>query len=106
MGSYLLRRILIAIPVLLGVTIISFVALSLAPGDPLMARLDPGQLAELQSNPARLAERRHELGLDQPIPVRYVVWLGGAIQGDFGYSIHPTGRSATRSSSASRRPSR
>jgi peptide/nickel transport system permease protein len=86
-GSYLLRRILIAIPVLLGVTIISFVALSLAPGDPLMARLDPGQLAELQSNPQRLAERRRELGLDQPIPVRYVVWLGGAIQGDFGYSI-------------------
>lgn len=87
MGSYLLRRILIAIPVLLGVTMISFTALSLAPGDPLMARLDPGQLAELQRNPERLAERRRELGLDQPIPVRYVVWLGGAIQGEFGYSI-------------------
>lgn len=87
MGSYLLRRLLIAIPVLLGVTMISFIALSLAPGDPLMARLDPGQLAELQRNPERLEERRRELGLDQPIPVRYVVWLGGAIQGDFGYSI-------------------
>jgi peptide/nickel transport system permease protein len=86
-GAYLARRVLIAIPVLLGVTIISFVALSLAPGDPLMARLDPGQLAELQRNPARLEERRKELGLDQPIPVRYVVWLGGAVQGNFGYSI-------------------
>lgn len=87
MGSFVLRRILIAIPVLLGVTIVAFTALSLAPGDPLTARLDPSQLAELQRNPERLAERRHALGLDQPIPVRYVVWLGGALSGDFGYSI-------------------
>jgi peptide/nickel transport system permease protein len=86
-GVYILRRILIAFPVLLGVTVISFVALSLAPGDPLMARLDPAQLAELQRNPERLAERRAALGLDQPIPIRYIVWLGGAIQGDLGYSI-------------------
>jgi peptide/nickel transport system permease protein len=86
-GTYILRRILIAFPVLLGVTIVSFVALSLAPGDPLTARLDPGQLAELQRDPAKLQERRHELGLDQPIPVRYVFWLGGAVRGDFGYSI-------------------
>jgi peptide/nickel transport system permease protein len=86
-GVFIVRRILIAIPVLIGVTIISFVALSLAPGDPLLARLDPSQLAELQRNPARLEERRHALGLDQPIPVRYVVWLGGAVQGDLGYSI-------------------
>jgi peptide/nickel transport system permease protein len=86
-GTYILRRILIAFPVLIGVTIVSFVALSLAPGDPLTARLDPGQLAELQRDPEKLEARRHELGLDQPVPVRYVLWLGGAVQGDFGYSI-------------------
>ena len=87
MGAYLIRRILIAIPVMLGITIISFVALSLAPGDPLTARLDPAILAELLRNPAALEARRHELGLDQPIPVRYLVWLGGVVRGDFGYSI-------------------
>jgi peptide/nickel transport system permease protein len=86
-GAYLLRRILIAFPVMLGITMISFLALSLAPGDPLTARLDPAILAELQRNPAVLEQRRHELGLDQPIPIRYAVWLGGIVRGDFGYSI-------------------
>jgi len=96
-GAYVLRRILIAIPVLLGITIISFVALSLAPGDPLLARLDPGQLQQIQNHPEQLARRRHELGLDQPVfpwivdgvlaPGRYLTWFSGAIQGDFGYSI-------------------
>ncbi len=73
MATYVLRRILIA--------------LSLAPGDPLTARLDPSVLAQLQRNPALLQERRKELGLDQPVPVRYVVWLAGAVRGDLGYSI-------------------
>jgi peptide/nickel transport system permease protein len=73
--------------VLLGITIVSFVALSLAPGDPLTARMDPTLLAQLQRNPQLLAERRHELGLDQPGPVRYVIWLASAVQGDLGYSI-------------------
>jgi peptide/nickel transport system permease protein len=87
MGTHLIRRILIAFPVLLGITIVCFAALSLAPGDPLTARLDPSILAQLQRDPALLAERRHELGLDQPVPVRYAVWLAGAVQGDLGYSI-------------------
>ncbi len=87
MGAYLLRRVLIAFPVMLGITMISFLALSLAPGDPLTARLDPAILAQLQREPQVLEQRRHELGLDQPIPVRYVVWLGGIVRGDLGYSI-------------------
>ena len=87
MGTYLLRRILIAFPVLLGITVVCFAALSLAPGDPLTARLDPSLLAQVQRDPALLQQRRHELGLDQPAPVRYLVWLSGAVQGDFGYSI-------------------
>jgi peptide/nickel transport system permease protein len=87
LGTYILRRILIAFPVLLGITVASFVALSLAPGDPLTARMDPSVLAQIQRDPALLEERRHELGLDQPLPVRYLVWLAGALQGDLGYSI-------------------
>ncbi len=87
MGAYILRRILIAFPVLLGITIVAFIALSLAPGDPLTARLDPSILQQIQSHPEQLAARRAELGLDQPLPVRYILWLGGAVRGDFGYSI-------------------
>jgi peptide/nickel transport system permease protein len=87
MATYILRRVLIAFPVLLGITIASFIALSLAPGDPLTARMDPTVLAQIQRNPQLLEERRHELGLDQPVPVRYLVWLAGALQGDLGYSI-------------------
>ena len=75
MATYILRRILIAFPVLLGITIVSFIALSLAPGDPLTARMDPSVLAQVQRNPQLLEERRHELGLDQPVPVRYLLWL-------------------------------
>jgi peptide/nickel transport system permease protein len=86
-GTYIIRRILIAIPVLIGITIISFVALSLAPGDPLLARLAPEQLQEIQRNPKLLEERRREYGLDQPVPIRYLRWLGAAVQGDFGFSI-------------------
>jgi len=72
-GAFIIRRLLIAIPVLLGITMISFLALSLAPGDPLTARMDPSLLAELQRNPAALEERRHALGLDDPLPIRYAV---------------------------------
>jgi len=86
-ATYILRRILIAIPVMLGITIVSFVALSLAPGDPLLARLSPEQLNQIARNPQILEDRRHELGLDQPVPIRYVRWLAGAVQGDFGFSL-------------------
>ena len=85
MLRYLLHRLLIAIPVLFGVTIIAFTALSFAPGDPLTARIDPSILA--QQSPEWITERRHALGLDQPLPIRYVKWLAGALQGDLGFSV-------------------
>ena len=87
MGAYILRRILISIPVLLGITIISFVALKSTPGDPLLTNLNPDVLARLLANPAILAQERHQLGLDLPLPIQYFNWLGGVLQGDFGYSI-------------------
>ena len=85
MGTYIARRILISIPVLFGITILAFGALSLAPGDPLTSRMDPELLARMSA--ADIAAARHALGLDQPAPVRYLVWLGGLFHGDFGYSV-------------------
>jgi len=85
MVTYLIRRLLISIPTLFGITIIAFVALAIAPGDPLTASMDPDQLARMTVE--QKAAARHALGLDEPIPVRYVVWLGDVLQGDLGYSI-------------------
>ncbi len=91
MGAYFLRRVLIAIPVLLGITILAFLVVNMTPGDPLTARMDPEVLARMQENPELLEARRRELGLDQPLPVQYVRWLAGVVQGDLGYAIS-TGR--------------
>jgi peptide/nickel transport system permease protein len=85
MGTYILRRILISIPVLFGITILAFGALSLAPGDPLTARMDPEILARM--TPEQLEAARRALGLDQPVPIRYLVWLRDVLQGNFGYSV-------------------
>ena len=101
MGTLIIRRLLIFIPVLFGITLIAFTALKLAPGDPLLMRLGPEVLVQLK--PEELAQWRSELGLDKPIPVQYAIWLGldpilalvtgkpdpvsGVLQGDFGYSI-------------------
>jgi peptide/nickel transport system permease protein len=84
-GAYFLRRLLIAVPVLVGITIAAFFVLSAAPGDPVTARLDPEVLARLTS--ADIEARRRELGLDQPIPIRYARWLGDVLGGNLGYSI-------------------
>src|SRR6187399_1606134 len=85
MVTYLVRGLLIAIPTLFGITILAFFALSIAPGDPLTASIDPDQLSRMTAE--QKAAARHELGLDQPIPVRYAVWLGDILQGDLGFSI-------------------
>ena len=85
MGAYFIRRILIAIPVLFGITIAAFFVLAAAPGDPLLAHIDPEVLARL--TPEQIAQMRHEAGLDAPVFVRYLIWLGGVLRGDFGYSL-------------------
>lgn len=85
MGKYILQRLLNSIPILIGITFIGFVALSMAPGDPVLARIDPAMLAE--RGPEWLEEQRVALGLDGPIVVRYVRWLWGVLQGDLGFSI-------------------
>jgi peptide/nickel transport system permease protein len=83
MGKYVLRRLLIAIPTLLLISMVVFAILSLAPGDPLAQfALDPRVPPEVREN------IRRSLGLDQPIYIRYVKWLIAALQGDFGYSFN------------------
>jgi peptide/nickel transport system permease protein len=85
MLPYVLRRLLIAIPVLLGVTIVTFVFINLAPGDPVTAMLNPQEMTEL--GPSWVAEQKAALGLDKPLPVRYVLWLGQLAHGNLGYSL-------------------
>lgn len=88
MGAYILRRILISIPVLLGITIIGFVALKLSPGDPLLTSVNPEVLANLMAHPELLEAERRKLGFDQPVfPNQYFRWLGNVLQGDLGFSI-------------------
>jgi peptide/nickel transport system permease protein len=81
MGNYILRRLLINIPVLFGITILVFTFILLAPGDPVSAYLKP----ELGANAALREQLRKELGLDQPAPIRYLRWLGQTLQGNLGY---------------------
>lgn len=82
MTQYLIRRILISIPTLIAISIVIFTILALAPGDP---------LAEFAMNPAvppEVRQRiRQSMGLDDPIPVRYVKWASSMLRGDFGYSF-------------------
>lgn len=82
MLKFILKRILHAIPLILIVTIISFGIITLAPGDPVYMFVNPEQVA-----PQDLEMIRAELGLDKPIPVRYIRWLGDAVQLNFGTSF-------------------
>jgi peptide/nickel transport system permease protein len=82
MGRYLLRRLLIAIPSLLGISVIIFTVLALAPGDP---------FGELATNPAVPPEVRAALrvkfGLDDPVALRYFHWIAAMLHGDWGFSF-------------------
>jgi len=82
MGRYLLKRLLIAIPSLFGISVIIFTVLALAPGDP---------FAELATNPAVPPEVRAALrvkfGLDDPVAVRYFHWIVAMLHGDWGFSF-------------------
>jgi len=82
MGRYLLRRLLIAIPSLVGISIVLFTVLALAPGDPF------GELATNPNVPPEVqAALRTKFGLDDPIMVRYLRWFTAMIHGDWGFSF-------------------
>ncbi|MDQ2779238.1 MAG: ABC transporter permease [Pseudomonadota bacterium] len=82
MGSYLVRRLLIAIPSLLGISAVLFVVLALAPGDP---------FSDLVQNPnvppEVVAAIRHSFGLDDPVWQRYFRWLFAMVRGEWGFSF-------------------
>src|SRR5512136_69898 len=81
MKWYVIKRLLQIIPVILGVTLIAFTLIHLAPGDPVRTML--GQHATQQ----QIDETRIKYGLDQPLYVQYFVWLGNVVKGDLGRSI-------------------
>jgi peptide/nickel transport system permease protein len=82
MGPYLLRQLLIIIPKVIGISIVLFTVLALAPGDP---------FEELATNPAVppevRANLRQQFGLDDPVAVRYVRWSTAMVKGDWGFSF-------------------
>ena len=75
---YIIRRLLLLVPVLVGVTFLVFMITNLAPGDPVLVMLGP------EYNPTTAAELREELGLDKSLPEQYLRWLGRAVQLDLG----------------------
>lgn len=83
MGRYIIRRLLINIPVLLGITVLVFVFTRLTSGDPVLAYMSP----ELGRDQAMVDRMRKQMGLDQPYAVQYLRWLGKTVQGDLGYRI-------------------
>ena len=81
LAAYVIRRLLGAIPVLLGVSAVVFLAMQLVPGDIAKALLGP--LATQET----VEEFRHYLGLDRPTAVQYANWLWRALHGDLGLSF-------------------
>jgi peptide/nickel transport system permease protein len=80
--AYLLRRLLLAIPSLLGISVILFVVLAMSPGDPFEELVtNPNVPPEVRAN------LRASLGLDDPIWQRYLSWLSAMVQGNWGYSF-------------------
>lgn len=78
-GTYMLRRVLLVIPLLIGLTVIMFALIHLAPGDPVRAFI-----SEQGGDPTFVAQMRHNLGLDKPIPVQYAIYMGHLVRGDLG----------------------
>jgi peptide/nickel transport system permease protein len=83
--AYVIRRLLLCVPTILGLSLILFVMLRLLPGDVALLKAATGDNVTL-NDPALIASLRHQMGLDKPLPVQYVEWLGGALHGDLGRS--------------------
>lgn len=81
MLKYLIKRILQAVPLLLLITILCFVLIDLAPYDAIDARITD------KMTPAQIAQMKEEAGLNDPLPVQYLRWLGGLLKGDLGMSL-------------------
>lgn len=87
MYQYIIRRILVFIPMLLALSIVVFGLAKAAPGDPFT-----GKMLDPEIDPEVFEQQREELGLNKSVPMQYVDWVGRFIQGDFGESITYNGR--------------
>lgn len=85
MGKYILRRVLNAIPILFGITLLTFLIMQLAPGNPLQTMIDPRVSTE------EIARAEENLGMDRPAILQYFSWLGEVLRGNLGYTVR-TGR--------------
>lgn len=81
MWSYALRRLLLAVPTLIGASLIVFAMVHLAPGDPIAA------VMPADASPADVEAAKKALGFDKPLPTQYLLWLGRVATGDLGRSI-------------------
>ncbi|MCH6556150.1 MAG: ABC transporter permease, partial [Chloroflexi bacterium] len=89
MRNYIIRRLFLLVPIMLGVSFLTFAVFRLIPGDAAILTLGFG------STPESLEDLRHELGLDRPWYEQYGDWVWGIVQGDFGESITESGLSVT-----------
>ncbi|MCH7578117.1 MAG: ABC transporter permease [Chloroflexi bacterium] len=89
MRNYIIRRLFLLVPIMLGVSFLTFAVFRLIPGDAAILTLGFG------STPESLEDLRHELGIDRPWYEQYGDWVWGVVQGDFGESITESGLSVT-----------
>ena len=82
MLRYIIQRMLLMVPTLLGVAVLCFFMLRLMPGDPVQMMMDGANVSKTV-----IDAERARLGLDQPLYVQFFRWIGAALTGDFGYSI-------------------
>ena len=88
MSTYILRRLLLAIPTLIAISIIAFIIIQLPPGDYLDQKI--AQMEQQYGDSSSMAQAdalRHRYGLDKPMPQRYLHWVSGFVRGDFGESF-------------------
>ena len=83
MLRFIARRLVIAVPILLGVTVLTFTFANIAPGDPISALVRPGS----DVKPRDIEKLKEALGLNKPLPERYVNWLGQVVQGNLGAEL-------------------
>ncbi|MDX1646181.1 MAG: ABC transporter permease [Longimicrobiales bacterium] len=86
MATYVLRRLVQMVPLMLGITVVLFAVIQAAPGGPEAALLESDRFID----PAVIEAYRERLGVDQPVPVQYARWLGAAVRGDLGVSFSTT----------------
>src|SRR5690606_27087596 len=89
--KFIIRRVLLMIPILLGVSLVTFIIVRFIPGDPVMVLLG----ADRRSSPEQIENIRRAYGLDQSYAVQYFRWLQHVVTGDLGQSLR-TGRPLTQ----------